>query len=641
MLRFPPLALAACAAAGLGLWLTRASLDVAPAGNGELRIAMFPSGVELGALIVLAAVVILLLARGARLLLRGTRRAALPADPLLPLLGLPLLAVPYLPWLPDAIPALRVLSGPARFGLWAIVLGQSLWIAWEVFQHRLRPRGEDAAVRPYARPSIIVLTIGAIAFGAAAAALTRGPVYPAGNEPHFLVVVQSLVQDGDLNVADDYAEREYTKFIGGALQPKVAAHDAASPLLPVGFPVLMAAPVAIGGYRTAAILLALGAAVLAAAAWRSAVQMTGSGESATAAWLGIAVSAPFVLHSCSFTPDLAAAAIVFTAVAWSPSAAHARGMALATQSVLIGLLPWLSPPYAPLAAALAVIVALRQHAPRGVALSLVPCFAVAAGAVLFHHQLWGSFLPTANGRAGSHGIAAALAGMWIDQEYGLLPYAPAAVLGFAGLASMRRHGGEPRRRAIESAAVIAVLATSLAALADWPGDAVRPGQQLVPALLLLVVPIAWWDRHAATFPLRRAAGRVLILAGVTISAALVTVNDGALIVNRSDGTSQLLEWLAPSRDLVRLVPSLVAQADAPWTVLSLVLLWLAAALIAVALSRRIHPAEPGLTAVAAVTLVVGAGACVAAAAPAVMDAHLARRIGPAARAESSMLTRFD
>ena len=50
------------------------------------------------------------------------------ADILMPLFGLGVLGLPYLPWLSDWIPATRILAGPGRALVWVIVFGQVMWL---------------------------------------------------------------------------------------------------------------------------------------------------------------------------------------------------------------------------------------------------------------------------------------------------------------------------------------------------------------------------------------------------------------------------------------------------------------------------------------------------------------------------------
>lgn len=107
--------------AGIALWLSRASFDLAGTADAPLRVAMLPALPELAGLIVLA----LLVATAVASLLRWNAAAA---DVLTPLFSLAFLALPYLPWLPDWLPALRLLAGPGRSLVWMIVLGQVTWL---------------------------------------------------------------------------------------------------------------------------------------------------------------------------------------------------------------------------------------------------------------------------------------------------------------------------------------------------------------------------------------------------------------------------------------------------------------------------------------------------------------------------------
>jgi hypothetical protein len=111
--------------AGVALWLSRASFDVAGTTATPVRVAMLPSLAELVGFVALA----LIIAAGMASLVRRTGAFWEPAtDALLPLVALSLLALPYLPWLADWIPALRLFAGPGRILVWFVVIGQVLWV---------------------------------------------------------------------------------------------------------------------------------------------------------------------------------------------------------------------------------------------------------------------------------------------------------------------------------------------------------------------------------------------------------------------------------------------------------------------------------------------------------------------------------
>src|SRR4029078_5453192 len=107
-------AVGACLVAGPALWLSRAVFDRVGEGAGT-RVAFLPSWPELGGLIVLVALAALVTqavverASGRR----GSRRS-LPAGLFAPAFLLAALALPYLPWLADIVPAVDAVAGPGR-----------------------------------------------------------------------------------------------------------------------------------------------------------------------------------------------------------------------------------------------------------------------------------------------------------------------------------------------------------------------------------------------------------------------------------------------------------------------------------------------------------------------------------------------
>jgi hypothetical protein len=119
---------------------------------------MMPSLPELAGLLTLTLIVAVGMASALR------RREAFwePAtDPTLPLFALALLILPYLPWLADWLPALRLLAGPGRIIIWMVVIGQVLWI--------LLPR----LARRIGLPSpVISRSSGAVLFGVMSVALS-------------------------------------------------------------------------------------------------------------------------------------------------------------------------------------------------------------------------------------------------------------------------------------------------------------------------------------------------------------------------------------------------------------------------------------------------------------------------------------
>lgn len=163
--------------AGVALWLSRASFDVVGTVDAPQRVAMLPALSELAGLLVLA---FLVAAALSSLLHRSVDHGRLqnPAiDVFMPLFALAFLAVPYLPWVPDALPALRLFAGPGRALLWIVVLGH---VAWLLLAEIARRFGQPPLrhVGPFAG-SLMVFAVSLGVFGWAAAARGAGnPQWP-------------------------------------------------------------------------------------------------------------------------------------------------------------------------------------------------------------------------------------------------------------------------------------------------------------------------------------------------------------------------------------------------------------------------------------------------------------------------------
>src|SRR6476659_455359 len=172
---------AACLAAGVGLWCTRASLDVIETAHGVTRIAMLPSWPDLvgGTFAILLTVFLVSLA-APKLAHLGWSWIRVPARPtsdlVVPFFLLLGLLLPFLPWLPDWIPALRALGGPLASGVWVVVLVAIGWLIWDV-----RPRTPAETMPAVSRGrTLAVFVLSVAVYGGAAMKLTDTSLYPGG-----------------------------------------------------------------------------------------------------------------------------------------------------------------------------------------------------------------------------------------------------------------------------------------------------------------------------------------------------------------------------------------------------------------------------------------------------------------------------
>jgi hypothetical protein len=358
------------------------------------------------------------------------------------------------------------------------------------------------------------------------------------------------------------------------------------------------------------------AAAAAAIAWRWTVATLNAPGAATFAWAAIAFTAPFLFNTFTIYPEIGAALAVMIALVTTLGTNTGRsGLApWIVVGVAIATLPWLSTKYAPMSAALFVVVALRLGGvtallrnPKAWAVTVPYAFSL-AGWFAFFYWIWAVPLPMApygsltqttplNLRFGAPGLL-------FDQEYGLLAFAPVYILAATGLWHMWKTGGELRRQAGEIAFIFTALLATVGAFRIWWGGTSAPARPLASGLLLLAVPIAMAFRSSPPGSARRAAQHLLLWTSVGIAITLSVAQDGLLINNGRDGTSALLEYWQPRWELWTLAPTFIAHE---WTTAWLhSLWWLAVAAAAAMMLRRFGNLRPGAAALAA------AGTCAAA-----------------------------
>jgi hypothetical protein len=594
--------------AGAAFWVSLGSLDVTGNGGQGVRVAMLPSLAQLAACLALAlavgAVLSLRLSQGPRAAsgspaAQGRRSAS--GDSFLPLYALAVLILPYLPYLPDWVPVVRLFAGPGRLLVWLVVASQ---VAWSVLG---TGRGRRVVVRMRAwsalRSYLIVFIASALLFGVAALALAPSGMFPGGDEPHYLVITQSLLADHDLRIDNNHSQRDYSAYYDAELEPHAIApgrNGGMYSVHPIGLPVLAAPAFALGGYPAVVMLMILIAAAAAALGWRWVRRVTGSVAAATFSWSVTALSVPYLANSGTIYPEIPAAFAVMAAATGAirdvglgdggaPAAAPARAWRALLLGVATAALPWLHAKYAPMAAVLlgvGVWRIWRDHPAspwtrgRLAAMAAAP-FALSLTAWLaFHYLIWGSPWPSApyGGAAGTQmsvrSLARGVPALFFDQEYGVLAYAPALAIGLVGLWSMWRAGGRARGLAVEIGLALAALVGTVGAFQMWWGGTALPGRMIISGLLLMTLPVAWEFRGAADRPERRAAYRLLLLIGLATSLAVLVVRNGATLALGRNGVSRFLEWLSPDWHLWAFAPDFIMQPT--WLALVQAGIWLAA-----------------------------------------------------------------
>jgi hypothetical protein len=400
---------------------------------------------------------------------------------------------------------------------------------------------------------------------------THGTHAGEGDEPHYLAIAHSIAFDFDLDVSNNYGARE--PFLGGGrLEPRDHTrpgvdgklrpiHDVGLPLLyaplaRVGVPLvswlstklspeikrrLRVEPPTLYKHFVSAVMV-LVTVVLAVQLFHSLVA-AGIERRSALRWAALVVlSSPVLVMSVSFFTEIVSAALcffVFTRLAhdktrdtltWLLCGCATGGLLLVharNAGLVIGLL------------ALGTWLLARRHALATLA-AFSAGFAVLFGVRTFiNFRFWGTWLTSPHARPGEVDGFGALfaeigrrtAGMLIDQEYGLLPYAPIYVLVPLGLATLARSN----RQLLAAISLVAggylvLVWLPLTNAHGWTGGWSPAGRFWVPVIPLLALCVV-----AAAQRLPRPLVAMLVVLQILINAYLWQNPKSAW--NDADGTA--------------------------------------------------------------------------------------------------------
>ncbi len=535
----------AAAGAALAAWLSQGTLAVD--GTGA-RLALLP--------VSFAAIALALGAAAAVTLLAWKARTTFPVL---------LLGIVILPWLPLPVPPV--------FLMWSAPLAVIVWIA--VFAALVADRAVLMAIasRTAKRPAVAAGVAAGVLYSIAAWQVA--PAVPGGDEPHYLVITQSLLYDGDLQIENNHRRGDYHAYFAGELRPDFLRRGRNGEIYSIhapGLSALVLPAFAVGGYRGVVIFLILLASATASLAWHLARRVTGRADAAWFGWAAVVLAPTALLNAFTVYPDGPGALVVLTGV-WALVRARDERTSAATSvrpwllhGAALAVLPWLHTRFALLAGGLGALVLLhlaRTKNPVAKASAFLGVPAVSALAwVFFFAAIYGAPDPAIPYRGSDLGsptyIVSGLAGLLFDQQYGLLVYGPALGAAFAGLIVLVRSPGEFRWLPAELIFVAAPYLLTVTHFAMWWGGLSAPARFFLPIVPALAIPAAaaW---AAATRRGTRAVLAAALFTTAFVSGVLVLVEHGRLAYHARDLYAGWLAWLSRTTDLQRALPSFFAR----------------------------------------------------------------------------------
>lgn len=531
---------------GVSVWCATGTVAVLSSASGTERVAALAPWWVAAIAIAIAAIV------------PGWRHRPLTAIPAL---------VSTVPWWPVPVPAVALVWTGAL--AW-VPIGAALLAAEGSRPLAWLGRVSGAHVPKRATQ----LTAAASLLIAVGAAWAADPRVPGGDEPHYLVITQSLLKDGDLLIDNNHANRDYASYFGGTIDPDylVRGKDGRIPSIHApGVSALVLPAFALFGFRGAQATLVFLFAITGALLWRAAWQLTGDTSAAWFAWAAVAGSTTMAALSFMVFPDAPGACAVAASVWLLVSLRDASNRSVVSVAAALAALPWLHTRFSVLAGligvAVLVLIVIDRSRPtaarwrRAALFSVVPAVSAAAWFSMFY-VLYGTFDPRA-----PYGpdpeirswIWGAVTGLFVDQQFGLLVFAPVLLAGVAG--SMMP---APRQSRLLSKLCLGVLLVYAMAVASywmwWAGVPGLPARFLTAALPLLSVPlaVAWAGSQAPG----RAVLLVMLVVSLGITAVVLGVDRAAMAWNFRNGQAAWLEWLNPVVNLPRAWPSFFWNGEA-------------------------------------------------------------------------------
>lgn len=466
-----------------------------------------------------------------------------------------LLSLVLLPWLPVHLPAALL--------VWSGRISLLVWLAAGVAMAAPLVRVPAGIRRPHLVAGILAFVIGGCSFWQ-----VREQV-PGGDEPHYLVITQSLLKDFDFQIENNHRERHYEPFFAGTLPPDFIQRGRNGQIYSIhapGVSALVAPVFAVFGYPGAVLLLLIMSAAAAALMWQLAFDVTGRADAAWFGWAAVTFSSTWIFHSFTVYPDGVGGVLVLTGV-WALLRAErertnksARIMPWLWHGAALAALPWMHTRFSVLAAGLGALVLLRLphvvEAPgKAFAFLAVPAVSFIAWLAYFI-GIYGTPNPAApygsEQVGGFQYVNDGLAGLLFDQGFGLITYAPALLFGFIGIGVMasRPH---LRRFALEQLFVLVPYLIVVSHYPMWWGGRSAPARFFMPVLLWMAIPVAVSWTAAASRATRAVLAGSLVFT-VFASAVLVLARNGSLAFNEREVYALWLTWLNGSVDLARALP---------------------------------------------------------------------------------------
>lgn len=414
---------------------------------------------------------------------------------------------------------------------------------------------------------------------------THGKFSVAGDDPHYLMVTESLLVDGDWDLENNYQADAGRRFGHDGLEPGAHAQrdrrGALAPVHELGLPLLLlpayaiavqvaawAPPGVLATFRMSRGLFAhsLIALSLLGLSCAGLGYLVASLRQVSPAWGGTvallsALTPPFLSASFQIYPEVPAWCVSCVALWLTFGPGASRRVSPLCVGALLGILPLFHRKFAALAVGLLFVYGWTQYRTLGaerarktVRGASVGLFVPVGVLVVFTLWRWGTVVgPLAGDGLPFSGasLLAGIAGIFIDRESGLLVWAPMYALLPAAFWLTRR------QTTVSVPAIAAVVLLSAGHLQWWAGFS-PAARFLLPVVPWFALALALAARHRSV----RWAVALLLVPQILIAA--YSWQHPRVLWPQGDGHNRALEALPLGETVASFLPSFRTDAGA-WT----------------------------------------------------------------------------
>lgn len=413
---------------------------------------------------------------------------------------------------------------------------------------------------------LLIWAIPLIIFSLLSFWLDHKDVELSGDEPHYLMVTQSLVEDHDLSLKNNVEERSYLDFIPTEIEAHMIIHKGEHLSFHMPGLSFLLIPFYIifnltGGLISPHLFFRLSISIINAFfpfVLFYLLRMFFPGRKITGIWLISILSVPFLFHAVHIFPELPAATLLAGSFLFLYRSDPKPGIA----GILFSLTIWFHVKYYPpliLFAAFASWKLFREHSKTDLLKFLLYPFLSSILLLLFSKAIYGTFNPSGIFPAENYWTTPAVLKLkvffayFIDQRDGLLLYAPTL---FLSLFSLRIRDISWRI----PAALMAVY-TIFHAITTVRGAYAPVGRPLIFILWIIILFMSsyYFNSERKYF--------FSIMAGFNFFILFLILQYPQFIYqpvfsSTTDGGSSLLKFMGSSAlDLTKLFPSFLTQRE--------------------------------------------------------------------------------